>query len=382
MMRAPTGSLHLTPSHKSAVLAVLRSNQLSPGTKCQEFEKAFAVAHGARHGLFVNSGTDALRIALSALKEKYAWKDGDEVIVPSLTFVASVNTILQVGLKPFFVDVSMYDFNLNAYCLERLLQTAVPDRIRAIMPVHLFGTPCDMRHIQGIARKHNLKIIEDSCETMGINKLKGDVACFSTYVCHLMTTGVGGLAITNDTTLSWLMRSYANHGRHVDYIPGYQKTKDIRKRFRFDRIGYSSRPTEIEAALGLEELKLLPSYIRRRQQLAARLFVGLDRIDELCLPLLGDYAYMMFPVVLREGSRVSKWSLMRFLEKRGIETREMLPLINQPCYKRLGINPSHFPVTDWINRNGFYIGCHPGMKDEDIPYIVDAFRRFFHGKAN
>lgn len=379
-MRVKVGGLTLTPAHKAVVNKVLASNQLSPGPTCREFEKAFAKEENAKHALFVNSGTDALRIALEALKEKYGWKPGDEVICPSLTFVATLNVILQVGLKPILVDIGMYDLNINPSNLQRRLETGRPQNLRAIIPVHLLGQRCDMDQILAVAKDRKLRVLEDSCETVGVGGLEGDIACYSTYVCHLMTTGVGGLAVTNDQELSNLMRSFANHGRSVGYLPGVPQESDITKRFRFDRIGYSARPTEIEAALGLIELKNLQKNISRRRVIASKLWDGLSPFSQLRFVSATQSAFMMFPIILREGSTLNKWTLCKFLEKSGIETREILPLTNQPCYKHLKINPKDFPVADWVNKNGFYVGCHPGMKDSDVTFVIETFRRFFDGK--
>lgn len=368
MREIRVGAVKLSPSDKAAVLKVLDSDQLSPGKVCEEFEQEFAKLHGANYGRFVNSGTDALRIALLALKEMHGWKDGDRIIVPALTFVATVNVILQAGLTPLFADVSMYDYNINPWNVERRAQDG--DRIRAVMPVHLFGKPCDDKIFE-LAEKNGWKVIEDSCETAGVAKLRGDIACFSTYTCHLIAAGVGGLAITNDEKLSDLMWSYANHGR--------QRMGE----FRFERIGYSARPTEMQAALGLEELKRLPGYLKRRREIAERLNVGLSDYCDLLLPVVRAdeaHAYMMYPIVLKETSKVSKWMLCTYLNRRGIETREMVPLINQPCYDFLGIDVDQFAVASWINRCGFYMGCHPGMTDEDAGYVIETFKEFFEAK--
>jgi dTDP-4-amino-4,6-dideoxygalactose transaminase len=383
--RVPLGYQDITWEDKIAVCDVLESGQLSPGPKVREFENAFAKRHDARHGLFVNSGTDALRIALSACKERFGWKDGDLIAVPTITFVATVNVILQVGLKPLFIDVGQSDYNMNDERLEVFIRNS-PDhyaQLRAIMPVHMFGQPCRMTVFKKLAKKYGMKIIEDSCESIGIAPLSGDIACYSTYVCHMISTGVGGLAITNDDDLSLLMRSYANHGRSTNYIPGFSQCTDIKKRFVFDRIGYSSRMTEMEAVLGLGQLKRLDGYITSRQEIAERLYDGLFKFKHLILPEVhSKHGFMMFPITLHTVYKRSwnKWNLCKYLESRGIETREMLPLINQPCYKSLEIDESSHSVAQWINETGFYIGCHPGMTDADVRYVIEAFGEFFNAQ--
>jgi dTDP-4-amino-4,6-dideoxygalactose transaminase len=373
-------------SARKAILDVFDSGQFSPGPRIREFEDKFAKLHEAKHAIFLNSGTDALRMGLLALKEKYGWKDGDEVIVPALTFVATVNVILQAGLKPFFVDVNSSDYLMNPNSNWEWEQgTNQPAKnIVAIMPVHLFGKSCSACIFER-AREKGWKVVEDSCETI-LNSIQGDVSCHSTYMAHHLVTGVGGFALTNDGELNLLMRSYANHGRNVSYLPGHtpsmfdEKPKEplwlknqIRKRFQFDRIGYSCRGTEFEAALGLSQLDGLQENALQRWRNAKKLIKALGGFSELVLPALEHNrpnTFMMFPIVIKEDSKIDKYSLCLHLEEHGIETRDMMPITNQPCYQ---INEAAFPVAGWVNRCGFYISCNPDLTDEDIEQIRKAF---------
>lgn len=388
-------------SDKQEIRRILDSNQVSPGKYVKRFETEFAAYHGADHGLFVNSGTDALRIALATLKEVEGWKGGDEIIVPALTFVATLNIVLQNNLKPKLVDVCTHDYGLDRHLLWRARRDS--SNVKAVIAVHLFGEPCltngavtPWMTIPEICADYGWKLIEDSCETMGVSKIAGDIACYSTYVAHLIATGIGGLAITNNETYAEVMRSYANHGRDPYYIPGFRKpdlTKELlQKRFKFDRIGYSSRMTEFEAALGLGQLYRLDAHIKQRRAISQKLSSGLAPfLDYLRFSSYGTddngsfdnvpHAFMMYPIEVREDTGIDKWDLCLHLEKNGIETREMLPLINQPCYKDLNINPKDFPIADRVNRNGFYIGCHPGMTDDDIRQVLDTFEQFFYDLA-
>jgi len=370
-------------------MRVLDSNQLSPGPRVTEFERLFAFEHGGKYGVMVNSGTDALRIALGAMKEVHRWHDGDKVLVPALTFVATLNVVLQNNLRPVLVDIDPFDYGFNR---EQLFWGNNAEA-KCVMPVHLFGRPTSLTgHIHpgsvlSQARLFKIKVLEDSCECMGISKVAGDIACYSMYVCHLINTGVGGVAVTKDKRYAEIMRSLANHGRATDHIPGYRLSKDITRRFVFDRIGYSSRPTEIEAALGIEQLKRLPAFVERRQQVALRMIEKMSEIDDVYryfrfafkeeVPLS---SWMMFPVVVQPWANIDKWDLCKFLEKNGIETREMLPLTNQPCYKELKINPKDYPQADLVNRNGFYVGCHPGMTNQDADHIAETFRRYLQDR--
>ena len=370
---------------------MLGSGQISPGPYIREFEEKFARFHGCRYGVMLNSGTSALRIALACLKETYCWEDGDEVLVPAITFVATANVVLQNGLTPVFVDVDPHTYNINFSEIEK----HVTHRTRAIIPVHLFGQPCNMTSVMRVARKHRLRVIEDSCESMFVrhgNKPVGsfgDIACFSTYAAHLLNTGVGGVAITKNLKFALTLRSLANHGRDAVYIPGHtsrQQSKKttsmvISRRFRFVRLGYSFRATEFQAALGLAQLEQKKKMLLRRRAIAGRISKGLALYaDHLQLPYTSqnvEHAFMMYPLVIK-NPRISKKRLVEYLEQHGIETRDMLPLINQPVYtKRFGNLEKKYPVAQWINNKGFYIGCHHGLTNGDVRYMLGVFAGYF-----
>lgn len=383
---------------KRLILEVLESGQFSPGPKVRQFEEELAKRHGAKHAVFVNSGTDALRLSLLALKEKYAWPDGSEVAVPALTFVATVNVVIQAGLQPLFVDVGMNDWTMNPSNLEHRL-TCSPDglkNLKAVMPVQLFGQECDP-HLYELCKKNDWKILEDSCETI-LNPLRGEVGCHSTYMAHHLVTGCGGFALTNDDWLNGVIRSYANHGRDPWYIPGYTQRPIekfiLKRRFKFDRIGYSCRPTEFEAALGLAQLAKRKNYyadgkkfvwedplecsLYKRKCVAGALIGALKEFEELELPstTLPQFStYMMFPMLLKQGD---KYDLCLHLEKNGIETRDMMPITNQPCFKKFFPEGySGFSVAKEANEKGFYVPVHQGMTKDDVAWIGQTFEKYF-----
>lgn len=344
-----------------AILKVFRSGNYSPGKKVREFEQAWAKAHGAKYAVFVNSGTDALRLSLLAMKEKYGWPDQSEVAVPAITFVATVNVILQAGLRPFFVDVGMHDYIMNPWNLEHRIQMS-KTRLVAMVPVHMFGQAPDAE-LYKMGAKYKLKMLEDSCETI-LNKPRGEISCHSTYMAHHVTTGVGGMAVTDDEELRYLIWSYANHGRRRA------------KYFEYDRMGYSCRGTEFEAALGLSQMKFLSDTVLKRQLVASLLVGALKGHEDLTMPSAqGAHTWMMFPIVLHEHSNISKKKLCEHLNKKGIETRDMMPITNQPCYKSI-INEDDFPVAKWINEKGFYIGCNPAMTSGDVKHIQKTFSEY------
>ncbi|MEK7133846.1 MAG: DegT/DnrJ/EryC1/StrS family aminotransferase [Patescibacteria group bacterium] len=378
------------------ILQVLRSGRLSYGPFIQRFEREFAKAHDVKYAVMVNSGTSALRIAFACLKEVERWKDGDEVIVPAITFVATVNTVISNGLKPVFVDVDPRTYNIDPAEIEK----KVTRRTRAIVPVHLMGQSSEMEPIMKIANKHNLKVVEDSCETMFTNYKGrsvgsfGDISCFSTYVAHLIVTGVGGLALTSNPKYAEVLRSLANHGRDNIYISiddakgkkGELFKQIIARRFRFIRPGYSFRVTEFEGALGCAEMEIAPKMMKHRRKNGAYLLNKLAPFAKyLQLPWHPPYsghAFMMFPLVVKRGSGVNKQELVNYLEKHGVETRSLMPLINQPYLKKMyKIRQKQYPVADWINKNGFYIGCHQKMGKKELDYIARTFTRFFSSKG-
>lgn len=383
------GGLVISDYEKRLVNEVLESNQLTYGPMTRRFEEEFARSHGCRFGLFMNSGTSALHVALAALKECYDWADGDEVIVPAVTFVATSNIVLHNRMTPVFIDVERETYNMDFAKIEE----RITPRTRAIIPVHLLGLPATMDPILDIAQKYGLTVLEDSCESM-FAKYKermvgsmGRIGCFSTYVAHFLVTGVGGFAITDDSKLAVAMRSLMNHGRDNIYISsrddegaeGSRLQEIIERRFRFIHLGHSFRCTEMEAALGIGQLARAGENIARRRKIAEyfnrELVRYADAVRLPVCPLDRTHSYMLYGLVMRHEN---KKRLVRFLEDLNIETRDLLPLINQPVYRRLfGELEEQYPVAKEVNDSGFYIGCHYYMSDEEVEFVVQAFHEFF-----
>ncbi|MFA6888620.1 MAG: DegT/DnrJ/EryC1/StrS family aminotransferase [Candidatus Woesearchaeota archaeon] len=383
------GTVTITEQAKKNVMTVLETGRLSYGPFLQKLEKDFAKIHDCKFGIVRNSGTSALHVALQALKEIYNWNDGDEVLVPAVTFVATSNIVIHNKMTPIFVDVEKEYYNID----PKKIEEKITSKTRAIIPVHLFGLPCDMDQIFEIAKKHNLKIIEDSCETMYARyngKMVGslsDIGCFSTYIAHLLITGVGGINTTNNPEYATKIRSLINHGRDSIYISiddakgkkGEELKEIIEARFRFVSVGHSFRVTEMEGALGVAQLELLPEIIEKRRKNAASLLKHLKPFEQyIQLPKIRpgcDHSFMMFPLVMKNEN---KKKIVEFLENNHIETREMLPLINQPIYQQLfKINEDDYPITKWINESGFYIGCHQDVTEVDLTHIITIFSEYF-----
>ncbi|MCK4597909.1 DegT/DnrJ/EryC1/StrS family aminotransferase [bacterium] len=383
------GGLEIGPLERKYVNEVLDSSRLSHGPFSQRFESLFAGEHDCRYACFLNSGTSALHIALAVLKERHGWRDGDEVLVPAVTFISTANIVIYNGMRPVFVDVGSRTYNMDPAQMEE----KITGRTRAVIPVHLFGLPAQMDAIMEVADRRGLRLIEDSCETMfatcGGKKVGsfGDIGCFSTYVAHILVTGVGGFCTTNDPQLAVMLKSSMNHRRDEIYLRiDDDKTEDKQKlfemaarRFRFVRFGHSFRATELEAAIGLAQLEQKEEFLQRRRRNALILTEGLKHLDDrLQLPTVPEnrtHAYMMFPMVLRDAP---KRELVNYLEERKIETRDMLALLDQPIYRKIfGDMGSNFPVANWINESGFYVGCHPYLKPEELEYVVQTIGEYF-----
>ncbi len=386
------GDIVITPLAKKYVNEVLHTNRLSYGPFSQKFESQFAKMHDCEFAVFSNSGTDSLKLSLQALKELGNWNDGDEVIVPAITFIATSNIVLMNNLKPIFVDVELNTYNIDPEKIE----AAITPKTRAIIPVHLMGLPCNMKPIWKLAKKYKLKIIEDSCETM-LAEYEGkkvgslsDVGCFSTYVAHLLVTGVGGIATTNNKKLATKIRSLMNHGRDEVYLTiddddtatGKKLEKIVAKRFSYVSVGHSARCTEMEAAIGLAQLQDLKKIVQQRQRNAQKLMEKLSGLQKyLQLPIVPDgksHAFMLFPILVKTEK---KEGLINHLELHGIETRDLMPLLNQPIYKKIfGKIENIFPIAKKIRQHGFYIGCHQYLSETDIDYIVDTIYNYFQKK--
>lgn len=378
--RIGIGTADITPADQARVGEVLRSGRLSAGPQTEAFEAGVAALAGRRFGNFLNSGTGALQMALQALKEQRGWADGAEVLVPATTFVASVNTILYAGLTPRLVDVDPQTYTIDPAAAE----AAVNPRTVALMAVAIGGLPPALGDLVAIAERRRLVLIEDSAEAIGVRRDglptggAGTVGCYSTYMAHLLTTGVGGLTVTDDAALHTRIRSLMNHGRDPIYlrIDDDERVDDERLRaivagrYRFVSRGQSFRATEMEAAIGLGQLERLAANLAARGRVACELHAhfAAHGLTPQAVPAGAEHAYMFFAATARD--RAHRDRLLVAFERAGIETRELLPILGQPCYADLGFDPAATPVAAGLLERAFYIGCHQGMNAEDIAHVA------------
>lgn len=394
MDKIGVGCASVTELEKKYVMEVLDNQRLSQGKYVAEFEKNFSKMHGQTYGIMCNSGTTALHLALETLKEADNWDQETEVLVPAITFIATSNACIHAGLKPVFVDVNPYSYNMDPKEIEK----HITKNTRCIIPVHTFGMPCEMDVIMEIAQNYGLRVIEDCAEshfakyhgkTVGSF---GDLSAFSTYVAHTITTGVGGIVCTSDSSHMEILRSLVAHGRactceRCAASDGKNVCKkrlqtDIDRRFMFVRLGYSYRVGELEGALGMAQLERADEIMTKRKNNAEYLTKRLEKYEEFIqlprCPENMEHTYMMYPVLIKKQSKISRKDLIDFLEANNVETRPMLPLLNQPVYKKLfGNLEEQYPVAKNINENGFYIGCHHELTTEDMKAIAELFRDFF-----
>lgn len=382
---------------KKYVNMALDSGRLSPGPFVQKFEKKFAEMHKQKYGIACNSGTSSLHVALEALKEKYSWDQNSEVLVPAITFIATSNAVMHAGMKPVFVDVDSRTYNIDT----KLIEEKITENTVAIMPVHTFGQPCEMDSIVKIATKYGLKIVED-CAEAHFAVYKGrpvasfsNIAGSSTYVAHTITTGIGGVITTDDTNLAEIARSLIAHGRactcenciayNSKQVCKLRMQTEMDRRFMMIRLGYSYRIGELEGALGVAQLENKDFIINTRKANAKILTDGLKDVEQyLQLPYYPEYvehSFMMYPLVIKDDKAFTRNEIVKYLEQNNIETRPMLPLLNQPIYKEIfGDIEKDYPVAQWINNNGFYVGCHHGLSKEELNMIIKTIHAFLENR--
>jgi len=342
----------LDQEEKQAVLDVLESKQLVQGARVEAFEKAFASFCGVKHAVATSSGTTALQTAILA----HGIGPGDEVITTPFTFIASANAVLFAGAKPVFVDIDERTYNLNP-CL---IEAAITPRTKAILPVHLFGNPCDMEAIMDIAAQRGLVVIEDACQAHGAT-VKGrkvgsfGTGCFSFYPTKNITTAEGGIVTTDDDELADRARLIRNHGQ--------------RQRYYHETIGYNFRLTEIQAAIGLAQLEKLELFTTARQTNAAYLNQRLKGVITPYVPPGCRHVYHQYTIRVPDR----RDQLAEYLRERGISTAIYypLPIHKQVAYQRLGYT-DHLPVAEKVSHEVLSLPVHPALTQEELDRIVEG----------
>lgn len=378
-MKIPMSSPDLTDADRQAVIEVINTPNLSLGPKVVEFEKAFCEYTGAKHAIAVNSGTAGLHLCVRAA----GIGPGDLVITTPFSFVASTNALLFENATPVFVDVEPKTGNLDVEQVAdavKHIKRHLPrkpkiknQKLKALLPVDVFGQPARMDEINAIAREHGLKVIEDSCEALGATyKGKqagtfGDYGIFAFYPNKQMTTGEGGIIITDDDQAAAFMRALRNQGR----APGDTWLSHT-------YLGYNYRLDEMSCALGITQLRRLNEMLTKREQVAAWYSERLAEIPGIEIPFIAPETTRMswFVYVIRIDGKIERGAFASRLEARGVPVRPyFLPIHLQPyMVERFGYREGDFPVTEDLGRRGLAVPFSGVMTEEQVEYVCQAIR--------
>ncbi|MBU0907806.1 MAG: DegT/DnrJ/EryC1/StrS aminotransferase family protein [Nanoarchaeota archaeon] len=376
MRKIPFSRPSIGNEEKNRVIQVLDSGWITTGPVAVEFEKNFAEKMEVGRAVAVNSCTAALHLSLVAM----GIKEGDEVITSPFTFTSTANVCLHVGAKPIFADIDP-----ESYCIDpKKIEKAITSKTKAIIPVHYGGQACDMDEIMAIAKKHNLKVIED-CAHAPCGKYKGknlgtigDAGCFSFYPIKNMTTGEGGMVITNNSELADLISILRLHGISKDAWKRYNDTGSWYYEVLY--AGFKQNMTELQAALGVEQLKKLDGFNKRRREIAEYYNDKLGGVKGLILPKdkgLGYHVYHLYPVRVDESvCGISREGVIKKLNEEGIGTSvHFIPLNLQPLYGGMGYKEGDFPVTEGVYKGLISLPIYPLLTEEDLDYVAETLKR-------
>lgn len=360
----------------NAVVEVLRSGWLTTGARAREFETAFASYTGAQHAVSFSSCTAALHLALAALD----LSEGDEVILPTMTFASSGEVILYFNARPVLVDCGENSFHIDPSKIEQ----AITDRTKVIMPVHYAGAPCDMDAIADIARRHNLKIVEDAAHAFPVDYngkmigTIGDITCFSFYATKTMTTGEGGMATMANAEYADNMRMMSLHGISRDAWKRY--TAEGSWRYDILRLGYKYNLTDLQAAIGLAQLAKCESMRARRAAVADFYRRALEKQDAFEVSAVSrdtNHALHLFVVEVNSAAlRISRDRVIEELKQRGIGTSvHFIPLHLHPLYQaHLGYRAGQFPNAELRFERAVSLPLFPSMTESDAGRVIEALR--------
>lgn len=349
---------------KAAALIALQNERFVLGEDVFKFEEEFANYIGVKYGVSTSSGTNALKISLSAL----GITNRAEVITSAFSFIASANAVLHAGATPVFADISPRDFNVD----PEKMRLKINEKTKALLPVHLYGYPCQMDEILDIANDRNLKVVEDACQAHGAKYYRkkigaiGDVGCFSFYSSKNMTVcGDGGMIVTNDEDIAKLAAKLRNCGRKTQY--------------EHDVIGYTSRLNTVNAAIGRVQLKRLDEWNLRRTLNASLYDKLLSNIDEVSVPPKCDAGahpvYHLYVITAKKRNELREW-----LQKNGIQSgiHYPLPIPLQPIYREtFGFKRGYYPISERVAEECLSLPMYPDLAEDDISRICAVIREFY-----
>ncbi len=375
----PVAKPYFGLEEEEAILKALRSGWVSQGPRVAEFEKGFAAYVGASHAVAVSSCTTALHLAMIAL----GLGPGDEVICPSLSFIATANAIAYVGATPVLVDIARESYNLDPKRVEQ----AITPRTKAILAVHQIGLPAAMAEISQIAAKHGLTVLEDAACAVGaeyrekkIGLPHSRLACFSFHPRKVLSTGEGGMITTSEESLVLRLRRLRQHAMSVSDVVRHSSRDVVTE--TYDEVGFNFRMTDLQAAVGIVQLDRLPGFLERRRMLAARYNDLLAELAWMSLPASPAgcrHTYQSYMVRLKPHAPVSRDGLMQALLNRGISTRRGVMAIHHEAPYRRARGADSLPETEAATRETLILPLYHQMTEDEQDYvvenIVDATRR-------
>ncbi|MBO5450622.1 MAG: lipopolysaccharide biosynthesis protein RfbH [Lachnospiraceae bacterium] len=381
---------------------------LTTGRFSKEFEKNFAEWIGVKYAHLVNSGSSANLIAFSALTAPELGdrqiKKGDEVITVACGFPTTINPIIQYGAVPVFLDVTVPQYNIDVEQLE----AAYTEKTKAVMIAHTLGNPFDLKAVKEFCDKHNLWLVEDNCDALGskytidgVTKYTGtwgDIGTSSFYPPHHMTMGEGGAVYTNNPLLNRLILSYRDWGRDCICVSGQDNLCGHRwdgqfgelpvgydHKYTYSHFGYNLKVTDLQAAVGVEQLKKFPSFIERRKHNWARLHAALEDIqDKIILPEPAensDPSWFGFLISVRPETGLNRNDVTKYIESKNVQTRLLFSgnIVKQPCFNEIRGTDAYRVVgnlenSDFVVNNTFWVGVYPGMTDTMIDYMAQVIK--------
>ncbi|MEA3488882.1 MAG: DegT/DnrJ/EryC1/StrS family aminotransferase [Candidatus Omnitrophota bacterium] len=350
------------------VMDCVRSGWISSkGDYITKFEEEFARFCGLRYGISTTSGTTAIHLALAALDIK----KGDEVIMPTFTMIATAYAVLYTGGKPVLVDCDDRTWNMDVSRIEKLINR----RTKAILPVHIYGHPVDMDGVRALARKYGLYVVEDAAEAHGAEYkgvkcgALGDIGCFSFYGNKIITTGEGGMVVTNSKSLA----------RKAGLLKDLAHSRG--KRFLHTYLGFNYRMTNMQAAVGLAQTRQAAKLVRKKRWIAKAYHDRLKDVEGLTLPVEEEWAknvYWMYSVVVEGAFGLSRDALMEELRKEGVDTRAFfVPMHRQPVLRAAGVldRKAKYPVAERISRRGLYLPTGLTLEEKDIDFVCRKLKK-------
>lgn len=355
----PISKPYIGDAEKQAVIDVLESGMLVQGPRVAELEQQWAATCGTTYAIATSSGTTALHVALLA----HGIGPGDEVITTPFTFIASVNSIIYTGARPVFIDIEEDTFNIN----PALIEVAITPRTKAILPVHLYGHPCEMDAILDIAQRHNLVVIEDAAQAIGA-RYKGQptgsfgTGCFSLYATKNIMSAEGGMITTSDEEYAQRCRMIRNHG--------------MQRRYYHDMLGFNFRMTDLHAAIGLAQLERLAAFTTRRQENAAFFNQHITKVKTPTVRPACDHAWHQYTIRIDRTSEVDSPSArdqaVEQLNAANVGTGIFYPLPanQQPYLRDMDIPPAHVPVAERLAQQVISLPVHPQLSQQELETIV------------